>query len=47
MAQYGEFGGGEAGYGYDESQRPPPQHYAQQARPMVDPEAEGEVDPNQ
>lgn len=32
------------GYDYDPKQRPPPQKF--QARPLVDPEAEGEVDPN-
>lgn len=34
-------------YDYDQNQqqqRPPPSKY--QVRPMVDPEAEGEVDPN-
>lgn len=32
------------GYEYDPKQRPPPQKYS--VRPRVDPEAEGEVDPN-
>lgn len=32
------------GYDHDPKQRPPPQKY--QPRPRVDPEAEGEVDPN-
>lgn len=48
MAQYSEYGGG---YGNDnefddnqQQQRGPPSQYA--VRPMVDPEAEGEVDPN-
>lgn len=30
--------------GYDPKQRPPPKAY--QVRPQVDPDAEGEVDPN-
>lgn len=34
----------EQGYDYDPKQRPPPSKY--QVRPRVDPEAEGEVDPN-
>lgn len=46
MAQYSQYGGGEEEYGYEDQsqQRPLPANYA--VRPMVDPEAEGEVDPN-
>lgn len=40
----GNYGDYEDGYGNDPNQRPPPKQY--QVRPMVDPEAEGEVDPN-
>ena len=50
MAQYSEYGGG-GGYGNNDNelddnqqQRGPPSQYA--VRPMVDPDAEGEVDPN-
>lgn len=49
MAQYSQYSGFEENqqYGYDEQQqRPPPSHYGIHPRPMVDPEAEGEVDPN-
>jgi hypothetical protein len=49
MAGYSQYGPGLQGgedYGYEDQsqQRPPPEHY--NIRPMVDPEAEGEVDPN-
>lgn len=44
MQQYGNYGEEEAGYENDPRQRPPPKQY--QVRPVVDPEAEGEVDPN-
>lgn len=50
MAHYeqGEYGGNAgAEYGDDQQsqqQRPPPSKY--QVRPQVDPDAEGEVDPN-
>lgn len=49
MAQYSQYSGGydDNQYGYDEQQRAPPSGYgAGVARPMVDPEAEGEVDLN-
>lgn len=44
---YSQYGGGqEEQFGYDDQQqRAPPAQY--NIRPMVDPEAEGEVDPNQ
>lgn len=44
---YSQYGGGyeESQMGYDDQQRAPPAGY--NTRPMVDPEAEGEVDPNQ
>ena len=46
MAQYSEYAGysNENEFDSNQQQRGPPQQYA--ARPMVDPEAEGEVDPN-
>lgn len=51
MAYTQQFGGGGGGgyednqqYGYDDQQRAPPAQY--NTRPVVDPEAEGEVDPN-
>lgn len=46
MAQYTQYNSGldESSYIYDENQRPPPSGFV--ARPIVDPEAEGEVDPN-
>lgn len=49
MAQYTQYNSGfdDSQYGYDEHQRPPPSNYAAAVpRPMVDPDAEGEVDPN-
>ena len=49
MAQYTQYSGGyeeDNQFGYDESQRAPPSGYGGVVRPMVDPEAEGEVDPN-
>lgn len=48
MAQYTQYSGGfdDNQYGYDESQRAPPAGFGGAIRPMVDPEAEGEVDPN-
>ena len=48
MAQYSQYSGYEDNqYGYEEQQqRAPPSHYGVQPRPMVDPDAEGEVDPN-
>lgn len=50
MDQYAanaDYGGGAENYDYDQpsQQRPPPSKF--QVRPMVDPEAEGEVDPMQ
>lgn len=44
---YTQYSGGmeETQYGYEEQQRAPPAGY--NIRPMVDPEAEGEVDPEQ
>lgn len=47
MAGYTQYGGGydDNQFGYDDQQqRAPPAQY--NIRPMVDPEAEGEVDPN-
>lgn len=43
---YAQYGGGyeDNQLGYDDQQRAPPAQY--NIRPMVDPEAEGEVDPN-
>lgn len=41
---YSQYGGGQEEFGYDDQQRAPPAQY--NTRPMVDPEAEGEVDPN-
>lgn len=48
MAQYTQYSGFDDNqYGYDEQQqRPPPSGYTGNIRPVVDPEAEGEVDPN-
>lgn len=49
MAQYTQYSGGydDNQFGYEENQRGPPSSYsAGVVRPMVDPEAEGEVDPN-
>lgn len=46
--QQGYGGGGAENYDYDQpqsQQRAPPSKF--QVRPMVDPEAEGEVDPSQ
>ena len=45
MAQYSQYSGyDESQYaGYEDQQRPPPSNFGVQARPMVDPEAEGEV----
>lgn len=47
MAGYTQYGGGydDNQLGYEEQQRAPPAQY--NIRPMVDPEAEGEVDPTQ
>lgn len=46
--QFGNNEYGQENYDYDQQQqqqqRPPPSKY--QVRPQVDPEAEGEVDPN-
>lgn len=43
--QYSNNEYGQENYDYEQpEQRPPPSKY--QVRPMVDPEAEGEVDPN-
>lgn len=44
---YTQYGGGydDSELGYDQQQRAPPSQY--NIRPVVDPEAEGEVDPNQ
>jgi hypothetical protein len=43
---YSQYGGGyeEEQFGYEGQQRQPPSGYGNPARPMVDPEAEGEVD---
>lgn len=47
MAQYTQYSGYDDNQ-YEEQQRGPPSNYGVQnfARPMVDPEAEGEVDLN-
>lgn len=44
MDQYGQNEYGQENYDYESQQRPPPTKY--QVRPQVDPDAEGEVDPN-
>lgn len=43
---YSQYGGGyeEEQMGYESQQRPPPSGYGHPVRPMVDPDAEGEVD---
>ena len=49
MAQYTQYSEGyeDNQFGYEDGQRGPPSNYGgAPIRPMVDPEAEGEVDPN-
>lgn len=48
MAQYTQYSGYEDNQygGYEEQQRAPPGQFGNVPRPMVDPDAEGEVDLN-